>query len=136
MYALIEFSGKQFRVKEGDSIKVPYIDIKVGSKISIEKILYLDDGKKKIIGNPIIQGMKISSQVESHTRDRKIVVFKFKRRKGHQKKNTHRQEYSLIKIGKLSKTTTKSTGTSSKVSETPKKAAPKKAAPKTKLTKE
>ena len=103
MYALIEFAGKQFRVEEGNSIKVPYIDDKVGSKITIDKILYMDDGKNKTVGNPLVTGVKINGEIISHGRERKVVVFKFKRRKGYQKKNTHRQEYSMLKIGKLGK---------------------------------
>ena len=103
MYALIEFAGKQFRVEEGNSIKVPYIDGKVGSKITIDKILYMDDGKNKTVGNPLVTGVKINGEIISHGRERKVVVFKFKRRKGYQKKNTHRQEYSMLKIGKLGK---------------------------------
>ena len=101
MYALIEFAGKQFRVEEGDSIKVPFIDDKVGSKVTIDKILYLDDGKNKTVGNPLVKDVKIDGKIESHGRGRKVVVFKFKRRKGYQKKNTHRQEYSIIKAGKV-----------------------------------
>ena len=103
MYALIEFAGKQFRVEEGNSIKVPYIDAKVGSKITIDKILYMDDGKNKTVGNPLVTGVKINGEIISHGRERKVVVFKFKRRKGYQKKNTHRQEYSMLKIGKFGK---------------------------------
>ena len=92
MYALIEFAGKQFRVEEGDSIKVPYVDGKVGSKVTIDKILYMDDGKNKTVGTPTVHGAKIDGEILSHGRERKVVVFKFKRRKGYQKKNTHRQE--------------------------------------------
>ena len=103
MYALIEFAGKQFKVEEGESIKVPYIDDKVGSNVTIDKILYLDDGKNKTVGNPLVTGVKINGEIISHGRERKVVVFKFKRRKGYQKKNTHRQEYSMLKIGKLGK---------------------------------
>ena len=103
MYALIEFAGKQFRVEEGDSIKVPYIDDKVGSKVTIDKILYLDDGKNKTVGNPLVKGVKIAGEIASHGRGRKVIVFKFKRRKGYQKKNTHRQEYSILKVGKVGK---------------------------------
>ena len=103
MYALIEFAGKQFKVEEGDSIKVPYIDGKIGSKITIDKILYMDDGKNKTVGNPFVPGIKIDGEITSHGRERKVIVFKFKRRKGYQKKNTHRQEYSMLKIGKLEK---------------------------------
>ena len=140
MYALIEFSGKQFRVEEGSSIRVPHVDGKVGSKVSIDKILYMDDGKKKTVGVPLVAGASIDSEIISHGRDRKVVVFKFKRRKGYQKKNTHRQDYSILKVGKLGKV--KKTIASKKTSEkndkeaapknsTPaKKAAPKKAAAK------
>ena len=103
MYALIEFAGKQFRVEEGDSIKVPYVDGKVGSKVTIDKILYMDDGKNKTVGTPTVHGAKIDGEILSHGRERKVVVFKFKRRKGYQKKNTHRQEYSILKFGKVGK---------------------------------
>ena len=103
MYALIEFAGKQFRVEEGSSIRVPHVEGKVGSKVTIENILYMDDGKNKTVGTPTLTGAKIDSEIISHGRDRKVVVFKFKRRKGYQKKNTHRQEYSILKVGKLGK---------------------------------
>ena len=103
MYALIEFAGKQFKVEEGSSIKVPYVDGKVGSKVNFEKIIYMDDGKNKTVGTPIVDGVKIDGKIISHGRERKVVVFKFKRRKGYQKKNTHRQEYSILKVGKVGK---------------------------------
>ena len=128
MYALIEFAGKQFRVEEGSSIRVPHVDGKVGSKVSIENILYIDDGKKKTVGTPMVAGAKIDSEILSQGRDRKVVVFKFKRRKGYQKKNTHRQEYSILKVGKLGKV--KKTVASKKITEkTDKEAAPKKSTP-------
>ena len=103
MYALIEFAGKQFKVEEGSSIKVPYVDGKVGSKVTFDKIIYMDDGKNKTVGTPIVGGAKIDGEIVSHGRERKVVVFKFKRRKGYQKKNTHRQEYSILKVGKVGK---------------------------------
>ena len=86
MYALIEFAGKQFKVEEGSSIKVPYVDGKVGSKVTFDKIIYMDDGKNKMVGTPIVVGAKIDGEIVSHGRERKVVVFKFKRRKGYQKK--------------------------------------------------
>ena len=127
MYALIEFAGKQFKVEEGDSIKVPYIDDKVGSKVTIDKILYMDDGNNKIVGNPLVKGVKIDGKIESHGRGRKVVVFKFKRRKGYQKKNTHRQEYSMLKVGKLGKVK-KAQSKKSETKATETKTAPKKKA--------
>ena len=144
MYALIEFAGKQFKVEEGNSIKVPYIDGKIGSKITIDKILYMDDGKNKMVGNPLVPGIKIDGEITSHGRERKVVVFKFKRRKGYQKKNTHRQEYSMLKIGKLGKATKSQTKTVKKKATdtkgaskktTTKKTTAKKTAPKKSTTK-
>ena len=132
MYALIEFAGKQFKIEEGSSIRVPYIKGKVGSKINFDKILYMDDGKEKTVGNPLVKGVTIDGEITSHGRGRKVVVFKFKRRKGYQKKNTNRQDYSILKVGKLGKVkkvsnkkvTTKTTETKA----TPKKAAAQKKA--------
>ena len=127
MYALIEFAGKQFRIEEGSSIKVPYVDGKVGTKITIDKVLYLDDGKNKTVGTPLVSGVKIDGEITSHGRERKVVVFKFKRRKGYQKKNTHRQEYSMLKIDKLGRVK-KSPSKKSETKATETKTAPKKKA--------
>ena len=127
MYALIEFAGKQFRIEEGSSIKVPYVDRKVGTKVTIDKVLYLDDGKNKTVGTPSVSGVKIEGEITSHGRERKVVVFKFKRRKGYQKKNTHRQEYSMLKVGKLGKVK-KSPSKKSETKATKTKTAPKEAA--------
>jgi len=129
MYALIEFAGKQFRIEEGSSIKVPYVDGKVGTKVTIDKVLYLDDGKNKTVGTPSVSGVKIEGEITSHGRERKVVVFKFKRRKGYQKKNTHRQEYSILKVGKLGNVKI-SPSKKSKTKSTETKTAPKMAAAK------
>ena len=102
MHALIEYAGKQFKVEEGSSIKVPHVQGKVGSKVSIDKILYFDDGNNKTVGTPLVNGVKIDGEITSHGRGRKVVVFKFKRRKAYQNKNTHRQDYTILKVGKLS----------------------------------
>mgnify|MGYP001221788451 FL=1 len=121
MYALIEFAGKQFKVENGSKIKVPYISDKVGQKINIDKVLYFDNDKEKIVGAPYIDGVSFDAKIVEHGKEKKIIVFKFKRRKGHQKKNGHRQQFSLIEFGKLSgksKATakTKATSTTKKTS--------------------
>jgi large subunit ribosomal protein L21 len=128
MYALIEFAGKQFKVEEGSSIKVPYVDGKVGSKVTFDKIIYMDDGKNKTVGTPIVAGVKIDGEIVSHGRERKVVVFKFKRRKGYQKKNTHRQEYSILKVGKVGKAKKVAKKESAKPVEVESKPSPKKEA--------
>ena len=127
MYALVEFAGKQFKVEEGAQIKVPLVTEKIGGKVNIDKVLYFDDGKNKVVGTPFIDGMSINAKVEEHGRDRKIVVFKFKRRKGYQRKNGHRQQYSVLSVGKL--------GAKKKAKAAPKKATTKKAEAKTTTTK-
>ena len=118
MNALVEILGKQFKVEKGDKIKVPFIDKKIGDKLSFEKILYLEDGKKKHIGKPFLENLNVEAKLLEHGRDSKVIVFKFKRRKGYQKKNGHRQKFSIIEISNLGKKTA------------PKKVAPKKVAPK------
>ena len=125
MYALVEFAGKQFKVEEGSQIKVPFLTEKVGSKVSLDKVLYFDNDNDKVVGTPFIDGMAIEAKIEEHGRDRKIIVFKFKRRKGYQKKNGHRQRYSVLTIGKLG---------AKKKAAAKKKAVPKKDVPKAKAS--
>ena len=125
MYALVEFAGKQFKVEEGSQIKVPFLTEEVGSKVSLDKVLYFDNDNDKLVGTPFIDGMAIDAKIEEHGRDRKIIVFKFKRRKGYQKKNGHRQRYSVLTIGKLG---------AKKKAVAKKKATPKKDVPKAKAS--
>jgi large subunit ribosomal protein L21 len=125
MYALVEFAGKQFKVEEGTQIKVPFQTEEIGSKVSLDKVLYFDNDNDKVVGTPFIDGMAIDAKIEEHGRDRKIIVFKFKRRKGYQKKNGHRQRYSVLTIGKLG---------AKKKAAAKKKVAPKKETPKVKVS--
>ena len=125
MYALVEFAGKQFKVEEGTQIKVPFQTEEIGSKVSLDKVLYFDNDNDKVVGTPFIDGMAIDAKIEEHGRDRKIIVFKFKRRKGYQKKNGHRQRYSVLTIGKLG---------AKKKAAAKKKAVPKKDIPKAKAS--
>jgi len=102
MYALVDYKGKQILLKEGENVKVPYLDnIKPGSSVEFDKILYFFDGKNKKIGNPYIKSLILNAKVDSHIKDSKITVFKMKRRKGYQKKNGHKQPYTLLKVDKL-----------------------------------
>ena len=101
MNALIQFAGKQYKIEQNESIKVPRINEKVGTKVTIDTILYFDDGKKKTVGTPYVEGKNVDGEIISHGRSRKIVVFNFKRRKGFQKKNSHREEFTILKFGKF-----------------------------------
>ena len=130
MQALVEHKGKQFLVTENLELKVPYLGGKEGDKFQLEKILYVDDTKKKEFGKPYLTNLTISGKILTHGRDDKIIVFKMKRRKGYQVKNGHRQSFTMVKIDKFKKTRKK---TASEPAD--KKSAPtKKAATKKKTT--
>jgi len=99
MYAIVEIAGKQFRVSKNVNLKVPRVSADSGSKIEFDKVLFFeDDNGKSQIGKPVIDNLIVSATVVEHGRDKKVIVFKKKRRKGYQKKNGHRQGFSLIKI--------------------------------------
>ena len=105
MQALVEHKGKQFLVEENSEFKFPYLGGEVGEKIELEKILYTNDSKKKEFGSPYLDGLTISAEILSHGRDKKVVVFKMKRRKGYQVKKGHRQDFTMVKISKFKKQT-------------------------------
>ena len=123
MFAIVNISGKQYRVEKGDEIKVALLETESGKKVKFENVLLTDDGKKVTIGNPVVSGTTVSGTVINHGRDRKVIVFKKKRRKGYRRKNGHRQDFSLIQIDSISTSASK------------KKAAPKKVTAKKKTTK-
>jgi large subunit ribosomal protein L21 len=101
MFAIINISGKQFRVVEGDELKVPLLDSKEGETLKFDQVLLTNDGKKVALGSPILSGASVSATIIDHGRDRKIRIFKKKRRKGYRRNNGHRQSYSLIRIGSI-----------------------------------
>jgi len=103
MQALVEHKGKQFLVEENSELKFPYLGGEVGEKFQLEKVLYTDDSKKKEFGSPYITSLSISGEILSHGRDKKVIVFKMKRRKGYQVKNGHRQNFTMVKIAKFKK---------------------------------
>ena len=123
MFAIVNISGKQYRVEKGVKIKVALLETESGKKVKFENVLLTDDGKKVTIGNPVVSGATVSGTVINHGRDRKVIVIKKKRRKGYRLKNGHRQDFSLIHIDSISASASK------------KKAAPKKVAAKKKTTK-
>ena len=102
MYALVDYSGNQILIKEGEKTRIPFTDKKVGTKIVFDNVLFIDDGKDKKVGQPYINSFSINAKIVSHEKDKKIIVFKKKRRKGYQKKNGHRQNYTLIQVDSIS----------------------------------
>lgn len=130
MYTIVDIGGTQCKVEKGALLNVPKIDLEVGKKVEFDRVLLLVDNDKVQIGTPVVKDVKIKATILAHAKDKKVMVFKKKRRKTYQKKNGHRQEYTEIKIDgiqvgkpaarKAAETTTAETET--------KKAAPKKAA--------
>tara|TARA_Y100001954_G_C15260281_1_gene337069 strand:- start:17 stop:388 length:372 start_codon:yes stop_codon:yes gene_type:complete len=102
MFAIINIAGKQFRVQEGDQIKVPQLSTEAGKSLVFDKVLLTNQGGKVELGSPLVSNASVSATVVDHGRDRKIRIFKKKRRKGYKRKNGHRQGFSLVKIDSIS----------------------------------
>jgi large subunit ribosomal protein L21 len=97
-YAVVETGGKQYRVMAGDQLRVEKIDVEVGAKFEMDKVLAISDGKDLTIGAPILDGTKVTSTVLDQIRDKKVINFKKKRRKGYKRKVGHRQSLTVLKI--------------------------------------
>ncbi|MDH3215542.1 MAG: 50S ribosomal protein L21 [Candidatus Krumholzibacteria bacterium] len=102
-YAIVDVAGSQCRVMAKAVLRVPKLDAEVGSSVSFDKVLLLSDGKKVTIGQPYLDGKAIDGEVVRHGRDRKIVVFKKKKRKNYKRTRGHRQNYTEIIIKTLPK---------------------------------
>jgi large subunit ribosomal protein L21 len=98
MYAIVEIAGQQFKVEKDKRIFVHRLDKNEGDKVEFEKVLLLDNDGVIKIGTPVLDGAKISAKVIEHVRGKKVQVFKKKRRKGYQKLNGHRQDFTQIEI--------------------------------------
>lgn len=98
MYAVIKTGGKQYRVAEGDVLRVEKLDAEAGAALEFDQVLMVTDGDDVKVGSPLLDGGKVSAEVVAHGRNRKIEVIKFKRRKNYHRKHGHRQHYTEIKI--------------------------------------
>lgn len=101
MYALIEYKGKQFKVEEGDEIIVDRLDEEIGSKVEINSVLLVKNENNVSVGTPYVEGAKVSATVSDNFRDRKVLVYKYKRKKDYHKMYGHRQHYTKIKIDSI-----------------------------------
>jgi large subunit ribosomal protein L21 len=98
MYAVIFSGGKQYRVIEGQTLKLEKLDVEVGSSVDFDQILMIGNGDDIKIGKPYLKGGKVSAEVIGQGRRDKIHIIKFRRRKHHQKQMGHRQYFTEVKI--------------------------------------
>jgi large subunit ribosomal protein L21 len=102
MYAIVEIAGQQFKVEKDQQIFVHRLDAEEGASIDFEKVLLVDNEGKVNVGAPAVKGAKVTAKVLSHLKGDKVLVFKKKRRKGYQKLNGHRQQFTQIQIETIS----------------------------------
>ena len=101
MYAIIKTGGKQYRVQEGDTLRVEKLEGKEGSEINFDNVLMYSDGEKITLGEPEIESAVVKGHVVEQAKDKKVIVFKYKRRKGYRKTQGHRQYYTAVKIDSI-----------------------------------
>ncbi|MDZ7748164.1 MAG: 50S ribosomal protein L21 [Halofilum sp. (in: g-proteobacteria)] len=102
MYAVIRTGGKQYRVAQGDKVRVERLQAAEGDKVTLDDVLLVADGDDVKVGAPRVEGGKVEATVRAHGRNPKIEVVKFRRRKHHQKRTGHRQGYTELEITGIS----------------------------------
>lgn len=101
MYAVLKTGGKQYRVEEGDIIKIEKVEGEVGQSVELEEVLLIGNSQEAKIGQPLVPDAKVLADIIDQGKSKKIIVFKSKRRKGYRKKQGHRQLFTSIKINKI-----------------------------------
>ena len=101
MHAIIETGGKQYKVAEGDVIYVEKLDAAAGDNLTFDKVLAVLDGEKATYGTPVVEGASVEASVVKNGKGKKILVFKYKPKKGYRKRQGHRQPYTKVQIGKI-----------------------------------
>jgi len=99
MYAIIETGGKQYKVSEGDEIKVEKLDAEVGAEVTFDKVIAVSDDALKVADD--VKSATVKATVLDQARARKVIVYKYKRKSGYHKKNGHRQPYTKVRIDKI-----------------------------------
>jgi large subunit ribosomal protein L21 len=98
MYAVIQTGGKQYRVAEGETLRVEKLAVSAGEKLTFDSLLFADDGGNVRVGQPLVNGVKVEAEVLEQGLGKKIIIFKYKRRKSYRRKQGHRQPYTALKI--------------------------------------
>lgn len=98
MYAVIETGGKQYRVSEGDKLRVELLHADEGSQVSFDRVLLLGKDDAPVIGSPYVDGVTVTGKVLTNDKDDKVIVFRYRRKKNYRKFRGHRQQFSYVQI--------------------------------------
>ena len=98
MYAVVATGGKQYKVQQGDVLRVEKLAGDVGAEVAFDKVLMFSDGENVQIGQPVVEGAVVKGHIIEQGKSKKVIVFKYKRRKRYRRKQGHRQPYTAIKI--------------------------------------
>ena len=98
MYAVVATGGKQYKVQEGEVLRVEKLTGDVGSQVAFDQVLMLSDGENVKVGQPVLDGVQVKGHIIEQGKHRKILVFKYKRRKRYRRKQGHRQPFTAVKI--------------------------------------
>ncbi len=102
MYAIVRTGGKQYQVAGGDNLRVEKLEGNVGDTVELDDVLMVVDGEEVQIGRPVVENAKVIAEIKEQGRDKKVIVFKKKRRKGYKLKKGHRQHYTALEIKEIS----------------------------------
>ena len=101
MYAVVKSGGKQYKIKAGETLQVEKIPGDVGQAVAFDQVLMLADGEQVHIGQPLVENAAVKGHIVEQGKARKIIVFKYKRRKRYRRKQGHRQPYTAIRIDSI-----------------------------------
>jgi large subunit ribosomal protein L21 len=101
MYAVVDVGGKQVKVSPREQVKIPRLKAEVGSKVTFDRVYAVSSSGKIQIGTPTVEGAKVTASVVAHGKAKKVIVYKYKRRKYYRRKRGHRQPYTEVKISKI-----------------------------------
>jgi large subunit ribosomal protein L21 len=98
MYAVVNTGGKQYKVQKGETLRIEKIPGEVGSSVTFDKVLMVADGENIRVGQPVLENVAVQAQIVEQDKAKKILIFKYKRRKRYRRKNGHRQPFTAIRI--------------------------------------
>lgn len=101
MQAIIVTGGKQYNVSEGDTLFIEKLDVNAGDAVVFDQVLAIVDGENSKFGTPVVEGAKVEANVVKNGKGKKVIVFKYKPKKGYRRKQGHRQPYTKVTIGKI-----------------------------------